>query len=146
MASSLRSQSLLPPWKSKAVDDSTSSDRISVSRDALRADLAEMELRLRTYFDLQLKGKADTSQVNMNTGQIQEMRRGEFTPALKRSIEELVADTVGALAERGWTSKQRILGVVAVCVSVCSLALAIYVSLNSAINGQQVPTPTTVRK
>ena len=39
--------------------------RVSVSRDALRADLAEMEMRLRVYFDGRLNSKADSAMVLM---------------------------------------------------------------------------------
>jgi len=100
--------------------------RITVSRDALRADLAEMELRLRVYFDEQLKHKADASTVAANSQQLQDLRRGDFSPAFRRTIEEIAIDAMNERTDAGWTSRQRLIAVVAICVAVLSLLTTLY--------------------
>jgi hypothetical protein len=100
--------------------------RLSLSEEKLQLALAQLELRLRIYFDEQLKLKADAAQVAQNTAQLGDLRRGDFSPALKRSIEEVVTDTITARADSGWTSRQRTIAVVAIVVAVFSLAATIY--------------------
>jgi len=100
--------------------------RITVSRDALRADLAEMELRLRVYFDEQLKHKADSAQVDANTRQLQDLRRGDFSPAFRRTVEEIAIDAITERTDAGWTSRQRTIAVVAIFVAIFSLLTTIY--------------------
>jgi hypothetical protein len=110
---------------------------ITVSRSDLRADLAEMELRLRIYFDDQLKNKADRADVLENTGILRAINRGEFSPAHERAVEEIVVTTLAEKSDKGWTARERIFMVVGILVAVISLALSAYVSLAAA----QTPAP-----
>lgn len=117
--------------------------RITVSRDALRADLAEMELRLRLYFDERLSTKADAvTQVRLES-QMADMRRGEFTDAFRRSIVSIVEDTQEELTDRGWTRRERMIGVIAMILAIVSFAFTVYVSTSSA---SSLPSETPTEK
>lgn len=78
--------------------------QISVSRDALRADLAEMELRLRSYFDARIAGKAESSELEQLIKRIDLHEAGVFPPAWNLSINALIdarLDSRGKDAFRG---------------------------------------------
>lgn len=117
--------------------------RITVSRDALRADLAEMELRLRLYFDERLSTKADAvTQVRLES-QMADLRRGEFTDAFRRSVVSIVEDAQEELTDRGWTRRERMIGVIAMVLAVVSFAFTVYVSTSSA---SSLPSETPTEK
>lgn len=115
--------------------------RISVSRDALRAELAEMELRLRIFLGEQLAHKADASQVRENTSSLRAINRGEFSPAHKLAIEAIISQQATAKTDLGWTTRERFIGVVALFIAVLGLALSTYVGLAAASNrgAQEAP-------
>lgn len=98
---------------------------ITVSRDALRADLAEMELRLRVYFDEQLKHKADIATVVEHGLKIDNWSKGEFTPAMNRAIEELVGEMLTSRTDRGWSMRERWFGMAMIMVTILSFTLAL---------------------
>lgn len=106
--------------------------RITVSRDALRADLAEMELRLRLYFDERLSTKAEAASLERLSGQMIDVRRGEFTDAFKRAIVGIVEETQDELSDKGWTRRERLIGILAMILAVVSFAFTVYVSTSSA--------------
>lgn len=108
--------------------------RISVSRDALRAELAEMELRLRIFMSEQLAHKADASQVRENTSALRAITRGEFSPAHRLAIEAIISEQSAAKTDEGWTARERVIGVVALFIAVLGLALSTYVGLAAASN------------
>ncbi len=98
---------------------------VTVSRDALRADLAEMELRLRVYFDDQLRHKADMSVVAEHALALDRLGRGEFTKAQTQAIEGIIALTFTEKTDRGWTTRERYFGVLTIFVALGSFLLAI---------------------
>ncbi len=98
---------------------------ITVSRDALRADLAEMELRLRLYFDDQLRNKASAATVAEHALALEKFARGEFTEAQKNAIETVVENTLTIKTDRGWTSRERWFGIITILVALGSFLLAI---------------------
>lgn len=100
-------------------------ERISVSRDALRADLAEMELRLRLYFDERLNHKTDTGVFSEYALRLDKLDRGEFTEVHRRALAAFVADQLASRSERGWTRKERWLGVLSVAGTIAMLILSI---------------------
>lgn len=102
--------------------------RITVSRDALRADLAEMELRLRLYFDEQLRAKASAVDMGILMAQMNDIRRGEFTDAHKRAVQDLVVEALDDHTDRGWTNRQRIFGVIAIMIAAASFSLTIFLA------------------
>jgi hypothetical protein len=106
--------------------EDTPPNRITVSRDALRADLAEMELRLRVYFDEQLRHKADAATVATNTLLLGQFSRGEFTPAQVASIQTIAEKAMDERTGRSWTARERATGIAALLVMVLSLAASIY--------------------
>ena len=108
------------------MSEETPNARISVSRDALRADLAEMELRLRLYFDEQLRGKADTVELLRLSALMNQMDSGNFSPALKRSLEDVIEGAITAKTDRGWTKRERLFGVLAVIVMLVSFTFTVY--------------------
>lgn len=99
-------------------------ERITVSRDALRADLAEMELRLRLYFDERLNHKADTGALAELALKFDRLDRGEFTEAHRRALDEFVDRRLDVRADAGWTRRERWAGIAATLIGVVSLALA----------------------
>ncbi len=112
-------------------DDAPS--RINVSRDALRADLAEMELRLRLYFDEQLRHKADAIPVYKMSDKLDALDRGDFTPVHRRALVELFESLVDGHNETSWTWRERVLAVTSTAVTVMSLALALVVAFKGGI-------------
>lgn len=82
--------------------------RITVSRDALRADLAEMELRLRLYFDDQLRYKADRGAFLDVALKLDQLDRGDWTPVHKRALVELIEEQTAMRGDREWTRLQRV--------------------------------------
>lgn len=107
--------------------------RISVSRDALRADLAEMELRLRIFLEDQLRQKADAATVAENSRLLLAFGRGEFTPAQQASIRVLAAAQTTADQDKGWTRKQRIGGLIAITVTVLSFLTSVSLGLTTLL-------------
>lgn len=79
-----------------------------LNRDALRAELAEMELRLRIYFDDQLKHKADGASVISLELAMDKLERGDFTDAQARAIDGRVNAILGARGERAWTRRDQV--------------------------------------
>jgi hypothetical protein len=115
-------------------DPSQSNPRtVTVSRDALRADLAEMELRLRLYFDEQLKHKADTATVIEHSLALDRFAKGDFTTAQTLAIEEIIDQSFSERVARGWTTRERWFGVLTVLVVVLSFLLALHASGSPAI-------------
>lgn len=90
---------------------------VTVSRDALRADLAEMELRLRVYFDEKLREKASAALVAEHALTLDKFARGEFTKAQTSAIEEIVGNTLTDKTDRGWTARERWFGVLTILVA-----------------------------
>lgn len=106
--------------------------RITVSRDALRADLAEMELRLRVYFDDQLKQKADRADLAAVALRVAELERaayardrGDFTPAQARAMTDLIQDTADDKQSRTWTSAQKVMALVSISITVTAFILSL---------------------
>jgi hypothetical protein len=99
--------------------------QVSVSRDALRADLAEMELRLRIYFDEQLKHKADAAEVIEHSLTLSRFAKGEFTQAQVLTMEDIVETVLTERTTRGWTTRERWFGVLTVIIAVVSFILAL---------------------
>jgi hypothetical protein len=99
--------------------------RITVSRDALRADLAEMELRLRLYFDERLNHKADSGALAEYALRLDKLDRGEFTDVHRRALEEFVDDHLRDRADRGWSRRERWFGVISIAGTIAMLLLSI---------------------
>jgi hypothetical protein len=97
---------------------------ITVSRDALRADLAEMELRLRTYFDVQLVQKASAADVVLLQSQASAFARGEFTEAQLRSIDARVEETSAEQGSRAWSKREQMFAVMSSIATAGALALS----------------------
>ena len=98
--------------------------RITVSRDALRADLAEMELRLRVYFDEQLRHKADSGEFAKLALRVDQMDRGEFTDVHRRALVDLIEAQSQEREDRSWTFKQRVGGFITAVTAVGTLILS----------------------
>ncbi len=102
-----------------------------------------MELRLRLYFDERLSTKADAAQLTKLAGEMTDVRRGEFTDAFRRAIVSIVEDTQDELTDRGWTRRERMIGVVAMVLAIVSFAFTVYVSTSSA---SSLPSETPTEK
>lgn len=133
-------------------------DRISISHATLRAELAELELRLTKALAQAVGAKADLSLVTsleLRVGalereavrqddplrrQVSALTRGEFPAAVERTVEDMIESTLVAHTDKGWTARERVFGVLAIIVAVLSLALATYVASSQA---QTTNTPTS---
>lgn len=110
-----------------------SPSRISVSRDALRAELAEMELRLRFYFDDQLRHKADSGPVVELALKVDALDRGDFTDVHRRALTEFVEGLTAARTDRAWTGKERLMAVLSTTVTLAALLLSVLVALHGGV-------------
>ncbi len=108
------------------------SPRISVSESTLRAALAEMELRLRVYFDEQLKHKAEQSDYVILASAVNALDRGDFTPVHNRALADFIDNHLSQQADRGWTARERRLGVVAILLTVLAIASSIFFGARAA--------------
>lgn len=104
--------------------------RITVSRDALRADLAEMELRLRFYFDEQLKHKADSAPVIELMRKVDALDRGDFTDVHRRALAEFIEEHTIVQQGATWTRRERLIAVLSVCATITSLMLSVGLALH----------------
>ena len=94
-------------------------DRISVSRGALRADLAEMELRLKEYITLQLAGKADA--IDLQSGD------------QERWVESVVYRVLDSHDRKGWTRRERALALLNICMTAAIVVLSIVAALHGVV-------------
>ena len=111
--------------------------RISVSRDALRADLAELELRLRVFIETELYKKADRADMVEALTRIKELEdlrrardRGELTPALQREVRALARAETEQEASREWTGRERLLAVMSVTTAGAMALLSILLAIH----------------
>lgn len=111
-------------------DDTPS--RISVSRDALRAELAEMELRLRIYFDEQLKHKASSVALAELALKVSAHERGEFTPAWKEAVRSIAEEEARTRSADSWLPKGRVATVMAAVGGFGYFILAIYLAVGGS--------------
>lgn len=115
------------------VDDTAPPSRITVSRDALRADLAEMELRLRLYFDDQLRHKADAGPVYELIAKVDALDRGDFTESHRRALVELITAQTAERQAAAWSWRERAMAVVSAAVTLASLLLALVIAFKGGI-------------
>ncbi len=111
--------------------------RISVSRDTLRAELAEMELRLRIYFDSQAATKADKAELASLTLRVLDLEtlqrardRGELTIAQQRLIDDRIENATTARISQGWTGRERWAGMVSVFIAAVMFILSILIAVH----------------
>lgn len=108
-------------------------ERITVSRDALRADLAEMELRLRIFLEDRLNHKADQIDVTELALKLDKFEQGEFTVAQTRSIEEVINGRMSSKDDKSWTNRERIMGVVSLLTAISMLIISVAFSFHGVI-------------
>jgi hypothetical protein len=116
--------------------------RITVSRDALRADMAELELRLQAFIRRELSAKADAADVialrrEVEALEVQQRERdqGKLTDAQLRVIDSRITEKFKAQSETAWTWKERTLAVLSACVTIATLALSIVLALHGGYFG-----------
>jgi hypothetical protein len=107
---------------------------VTVSREALRADLAEMELRLRIYFDDQLKHKADVGAFTDVALRFDRLDRGEWTDTHRRALVDLIENITQGESDRSWSRRERVMGILVGGIS----ASAFLLSFVLAVNGGQL--------
>lgn len=106
--------------------------RISVSEEKLNLALAQMELRLRIYFDEQLKSKQDTGPFALLALTVDKLDRGDFTPVHERALTDFIESVLDEKTDRGWNTRERLFMTIGVIATVISLALSIYVTTSVA--------------
>lgn len=104
--------------------------RISVSRDALRADLAEMELRLRTYFDERISHTASAESVRDVSHRLGSLERGEFNEAQTRTIRATVETVLSEESAAAWSPKERLLAMLSTSVALAMLVLSVILAIH----------------
>lgn len=114
-----------------------SRQHLYISRDALRADLAEMELRLRIFIEAELHKKADHHDMLEISARVRELEnlrrardRGELTPALERQVRALARTEADSETAREWTGRERFLAVISVCTAAAMLLLSILLAIH----------------
>ena|SRR4249920_2669198 len=120
-----------------ATEDGGGHRLLSVSRDALRADLAEMELRLRIFIEASLHQKANQSdlvELILRVKELENLRRardqGELTPALQREVRALARAETDLEEAREWTGRERFLAVISVTTAAAMLLLSILLAFH----------------
>lgn len=106
--------------------------RITVSEETLRLALSEMELRLRIYFDGQLQHKAERNDLTELARKLDALDRGDFTPVHERALEAFIEQRAAVEADRGWTKRERVMGVIAILLSILTLIGSIYFGVRAA--------------
>lgn len=111
--------------------------RISVSEDTLARHLAEMELRLRIYFDEQLRHKADSHDLLELARRIvilEQARvardRGDFTDAQLLTLDQRVKYLATANSTEEWTSRGRAIAVLSVSIAVMMFILSAFLAIH----------------
>lgn len=110
---------------------------ITVSRDALRADLAEMELRLRVWIGEQLSEKADAVALQTLALRVAaaeavatKFAAGDFTPAQDRAFAVLIDDKLKEHMDIGWTRRQRWIAVISLIVAIFAVAVSVFIAVH----------------
>lgn len=106
--------------------------RLSISEETLRLQLAELELRLRIFFAEQLEKKASADEVRDGIKRITALESGDLTPAMRRSVIELVSDEGTKSDSASWTRRERFVMVVGLSVTLLMLLLSAYVVYHTA--------------
>lgn len=117
--------------------------RISISEERLRLALSEMqvlqklaltemELRLKAYMDDLGKTKADRADFVIVQAKVDSLDRGDFTPVHVRALEAFIDSHLEQAADKGWTARERRLGVMAVCLTIVSIIIGIYFAQRGA--------------
>ena len=108
---------------------------ITVSRDALRAEMAEMELRLMNAIRVELASKANVSDVSALRATVEVLMaarirddRGEFTPAQTASMRAIVGEVTTSRSDEGWTRRERFFGSLTAFVISATLVLSMVVA------------------
>lgn len=117
--------------------------RVSVSRDALRADLLDLELRLTKTITSALAEKADRSDFDRLTGSLNQVvewrlkaERGEFTRAQEQEVISIIHNTLKDRGKEAWTTTSRRLAILGAFVTVIGLFSSIsYVVFNVVTSG-----------
>lgn len=98
---------------------------VTVSRDALRADLLQTELRLREYLDAKLAFKAEASHVNALEKQYAELAQGILPAGLSLKVESLIEAAMQARVSRHWFLRSNRAGVLVATCALLSLSVGI---------------------
>lgn len=123
--------------------ESEGNGRVSVSRDALRADLLDLELRLTRSISAELAVKADQSSVDRLAGSLNQVvewrlkaERGEFTRAQEQEVVTIVQNTIRERGKEAWSATSRRLTVLGATVAVLGLMSSVsYVVFNVVAGG-----------
>jgi hypothetical protein len=119
--------------------------RITISEERLKLALAEMELRLRVYFDEQLKHKADQGDFVQISLAVNNIVRGDFSPSHRRGLVSVVEDVIESRSSQGWTRRERLFAYVAVVVTILTFGMGLYVTASNA-SASSGPPPTTLEE
>ena len=127
--------------------------QISVSRDALRADLAEMELRLRQFIQTEIDKKASISELETIRKEIEGIKKntfsGDFSPAQILAIKDIIEKGDAAQQKNNWGRKDRLIQILTVIAVTISMVFSALYAINSIDNsppnttGNSITTSTT---
>jgi hypothetical protein len=98
-------------------DDMHNPKVVTISREALRADLAELELRLRLWIGSELASKADVVAVEKMEEQWRNAEQGLFTPAQTSVMKEIATSVINARVGEGWSRRERAIALIGICLA-----------------------------
>lgn len=117
-------------------------ERISVSRDTLRAELAEMELRLKSYISMELDKKAGVEIVKGLTDNLEKVKAGEFSPAMLLAIQDQIDKNWRGRVKANWSTKEKVMAFVTVTATVITLIFTAIYTIHT-LKPVSIHTPTT---
>lgn len=98
---------------------------ITVSRDALRADLLGLELRLKDWMSAELALKANAAVVDKMSSDIGKIKEGEFTHAQKMAMVQIYTEQAAKADKTGWSRRERWIALVSLGLSLVAVIFSI---------------------
>lgn len=110
---------------------------ITVSRDALRADLLGLELRLKDWMSAELALKANAAVVDKMFSDIGKIKEGEFTHAQRMAMVQIYTEQAAKADKSGWSRRERWMAFVSLGLSLVAVIFSIIYTVHvvSAASG-----------
>jgi hypothetical protein len=122
--------------------------RISISEERLKRNLAEMELRLRVYFDERINDiretKASATDLALLAVKVDALDRGDFTDVHRRALTEFIEEHGAQQEGRIWTRNERWFGAIGIFIAVVMATVSIYFGLQATATREDAPPPAAL--
>lgn len=110
--------------------------RLTISEETLRLQLAELELRLRIFFSEQLEKKASHEEFVKLREEFDRLNRGDFAPAHKRALINVVDEEMDVSSTHTWTKRERLVMVLGITLTAFMLLLNVYIVSSASAIGK----------